>query len=233
MSGRFALLVVMAVALSGCAGVSEERVALLESAVMDLQASEMRLASLEETVAGLVAENNRREGRAPQREAGEPAAVAHAGSRAAPPAPRRVEPASPEAAKPRAVSDKKNTSAQASRRYDTALKTLESGRPQAAMALFQDFLRDYPDHPLAPNAGYWLGECYYSLKQFDAAILAFKDVVAQHPTHEKAAAAMLKAGYSYDLLGDKANARFYLDALVKDFPGSQPASLARARLASL
>ena len=101
------------------------------------------------------------------------------------------------------------------------------------MTMFADFLRDYPAHTLAPNAGYWLGECHYALQQFDSAILAFNDVVAQHPSHDQAAASMLKAGYAYAQLGDAARARFYLEALVRDFPLSSPASLARTRLASL
>jgi len=101
------------------------------------------------------------------------------------------------------------------------------------MSLFKDFLQAHPDHDLAPNAGYWLGECHYTLKQYDSAIIAFKDVVAQHPSHAKAADAMLKAGFSYAQLGDTANARFYLDALLKDYPASRSAALARERLTSL
>lgn len=252
MPRRFPLLVlVLAAALSGCATVSEERLSLLESAVLDLQAQEMRLASLEDTVAGLVARNRSVEAQAsattppvrpedlhtkpgPRRVYADPApAPAVPAASPAPSSPPAAPKPAPQPVASRPAPVKKISDAQAARQYQSALSTLESGRPQAALNMFREFLADYPGHALAPNAGYWLGECYYSMKQYDSAIIAFKDVVAQHPAHEKAAAAMLKAGYSYDLLGDGANARFYLETLTRDYPASQPASLARTKLASL
>lgn len=238
MSGRFCLLLALLAAVpGGCATVSEERISVLEAAVLDLQTTDMRLASMEDTVAALVARH--------PLSAAEPAPKDGPGFTASP-EPRRVQPEPREAAvmpspapapapvlasKPAPTSRK--APAPAARLYQAALSSLEAGRPGSALGQFQEFLRAYPDHALAPNAGYWLGECYYSQKQYDSAIIAFKDVVALHSGHDKAAAAMLKAGYSYALLGDAANARFYLEALVADYPLSQPASLARAKLASL
>lgn len=288
MLGRLPLLLVflLVFVVGGCATVSEERLTMLESAVLDLQANDMRLASLEETVAKLAAQNpsgsaagpgepvkdlQTRPG--PRRVSPDPAparpvaassatpapapaptpvatsasvpapAAAPAPVPVAPPASATVPVAAPApaslpapvpvktAAAPAPVG--KISNAQAVQQYQSALSTLEAGRAQTAMGLFREFIARFPGHSLAPNAGYWLGECYYSMKQYDSAIIAFKDVVAQFPAHEKAAAAMLKAGYCYALKGDNANARFYLQTLVKDFPASQPASLARTRLASL
>lgn len=222
MPGRFPLFaLLLAVALGGCATASEDRLAMLESAVMDLQTRDIRLATLEETVAGLVAR---------QEASGEKQEMP------ARPSPRRI---SPDPVKPAPVPEKpapataKNNNAIAPREYQTALSTLEAGQPQTALTRFTEFLSRYPGHALAPNAVYWLGECHYSMRQYESAILVFKDVVAQFSSHEKAAAAMLKAGYSYAQLGDVSNARFYLETLVRDFPSSQPAALARTRLASL
>ncbi|MDL2272582.1 tol-pal system protein YbgF [Desulfovibrio sp. OttesenSCG-928-I05] len=118
-------------------------------------------------------------------------------------------------------------------RYKKALSTLEAGRAQEALGLFNEFLRAYPDSKLTPNALYWRGECSYSMGRYDDAVISFKDVVARYPKDPKAAAAMLKAGYAYERLGDMDNARLYLDVLVQDYPSSDPARLARARLATL
>ena len=227
MSGRFFLLlvVVLCTATSGCASVAEERVARLESAVIDLQARDTRLATLEKTVEALVT-GKRLQGSEKATGASLQTEPDHA--------PRRVSSdPSPSPPPVKLAPVKKASPAQVARQYQSALAALESGRPQAAMPLFQNFLVLHPETLLAANAGYWLGECYYTLKQYDAAISAFKDVVAQHPAHEKAAAAMLKAGYSYALLDDAVNAKFYLETLIRDFPSSQPAALARTRLASL
>lgn len=117
--------------------------------------------------------------------------------------------------------------------YNAALATLEKGNATQAERMFKDFLAAYPQSSLAPNAGYWLGEAYYSQKRYDMAILTFQDVVSNYPKHSKAAASLLKTGYSYRAMGDKANAAFYLNALISDFPSSEPAALARPALRNL
>ncbi|MDR3074093.1 MAG: tol-pal system protein YbgF [Deltaproteobacteria bacterium] len=239
MAGRFlALAVFLAVFAGGCAAVSEDRVAKLESVVGDLQAQEIRIAMLEDRVSALLggpAKNGADDaGTTPDRQGGrEIAYTPRRISAEASPAPTQPAVPQPTAAQPAAKPAGPGGSAQAEKQYQTALTQLESGKPEAALAAFKAFLQAYPGHVLAPNAGYWLGECHYSLKEYDSAIFAFKDVVAQYPAHDKAAAAMLKAGYSYAQLGDAANARFYFEILLKDYPASQPAALARARLAAL
>jgi tol-pal system protein YbgF len=92
-------------------------------------------------------------------------------------------------------------------------------------------LRSSPESALAPNALYWQGECLYSLGKYDEAIMIFKDVAAKYPKHDKAAASLLKAGYSYERLNDKENAHFYWQILLDDFPSSAPAGMARKRMA--
>ncbi|CAK7010920.1 MAG: Cell division coordinator CpoB [Desulfovibrio sp.] len=243
----------LAFSLGGCAA-SEDRLAKIEADITHLQAQEIRLAILEDTMSRIVSDQT------PDRNAAPPTAPKTVESPPAtprrvtpaqsvpPPSPADELPATPRpvtpaptappappsaapvpAARPASVKSAKFASGD----YHTALRTLEAGQPKTAMNLFKAFLANYPSHALAPNAGYWLGECHYTLKQYDAAIIAFKDVVAQFPSHDKAAASMLKAGYSYLQLGDTPNARFYLEALVRDYPASKPAALARERLASL
>ena len=231
----FSLLAVpVVIALGGCVSASEERISLLESAVVGMQTQEMRLASLEGVVASLMAPRSENDEQAPI--AGGPQSALLTVVKAVPDSGKREKPTPPPASQPpakAAIPPKKLDAAQAGREYQVALSTFESGNYQAAQARFRNFLDHFPAYSLSPNAGYWLGECHYSMKQYEAAVAAFKDVVAQFPQHPKAAAAMLKVGYSYALLGDKDNARFFLEALLRDFPSSQPASLARGRLASL
>ena len=221
----FSLLAVILVLFAGgCASVSEDRISLLEAAVMDLQAQETRLASLEDTVASLVARN---------RDAGQTPPAAHNPQRIPAVAPSAPVPSVPQPAPVPAAPKKHADTAQIRQEYQAALTTFEARNFQTALGRFRNFLTQYPTHPLAPNAGYWLGECHYSMRHYEPAIAAFKDVVAQFPQHDKAAAAMLKIGYSHALLGDATNARFFFEMLVKEYPSSQPASLARVRLASL
>lgn len=209
----------LAIVSGGCAGAADER---LDRLASEVQAQEVRLAMLEDTVSSLSAPGETHSAATPRKAPPLPAA----------PQAKPLAGSSPAARQ--AVTSPAGMGGQAGERiYQKALATLESNRPQAALGLFQEFMRACPGHVLMPNALYWVGECLYSQKQYDAAILTFKDVVAQFPAHPKAAAAMLKVGYSYALLGDIPNARFYLEMLVKDYPASAPAGLARARLATL
>lgn len=117
--------------------------------------------------------------------------------------------------------------------YDRALELCRAGRTAEARPLFQQFLEHYQGSSLTPNAMYWLGETYYHEQDFAQAILTFKDVPRLYPDHPKAAAAMLKTGYSYARMGDVQNARFYLQTLLEEYPDSEPAALARQKLATL
>jgi len=104
----------------------------------------------------------------------------------------------------------------------------EEGRP-----LLLKFLEIDPKSALVPNALYWIGESYYLEKDYPQAILRFKDVTRRFPKHHKAAAALLKIGMSYQMMGEKDNATLYLRALLKDHPRSEPAPAARKLLSEL
>ncbi|GAB7080294.1 tol-pal system protein YbgF [Megalodesulfovibrio paquesii] len=114
--------------------------------------------------------------------------------------------------------------------YEEALKLVQAGKSDRARQLLTAFIQENPKSALLPNAYYWLGETYYQDKRYAQAILTFKDVTAKFPKHGNAAAALLKIGYSYEQLGDKPNARFYLGTLVKEYPRSESAAQAREAL---
>ena len=152
-------------------------------------------------------------------------------------------PAAPKAAPPKAAAPTKNARPVAEEKVPPASEKTGSGAYDAALALyykgqyakaqeqFDGFLRSNPSSSLAPNAMYWQGECLYSQNKFDSAIIIFKDLAGKYPKHPKAAAALLKAGFAYARIKDMENARFYWQILVDDFPKSEPATIARKRLA--
>ena len=86
-----------------------------------------------------------------------------------------------------------NAAAQAA--YDAAFKTLRGGDYVGASRDFRKFIEQYPDHPLASNAFYWLGESYYVTTNYKVALEAFQRLLNQFPQSEKAPDALLKVGY--------------------------------------
>jgi len=88
------------------------------------------------------------------------------------------------------------------------------------------FLQRYPDHPLAINAAYWIGEAYYAEKNYEKAILQFEDVIQKYGEHPKVAAALLKQGLAFEALGDRDSARLLLERTVERFPETQEANKA-------
>lgn len=95
------------------------------------------------------------------------------------------------------------------------------------------FLSTYPDHKLASNAQYWLGEVYYAKGDYERAILEFDKVVKKYPKADKSAAAMLKEGFSFEKLGSVKEARVLMENVIEKYPGSPEADIAAKRLKTL
>ncbi len=115
--------------------------------------------------------------------------------------------------------------------YEAALKLIQKdGEFSHGRKGLQAFLKKHPDHELAVNATYWVGEAYYGEKKFENAILQFQDVLKKYPQHNKAASAQLKQALAFQALGDKETATVLLKKVVKNYPDSPEATKAQERL---
>ena len=117
--------------------------------------------------------------------------------------------------------------------YQTAYRDYQRGNFDLAMAGFADFIRANPNSDLADNAAYWIGECLFSQKKYQEAIAQFDSVVTRYPQSDKVPGALLKKGYAYIALGEKAQGIVQLQYVVHEHPSSQEASLARQKLQTL
>lgn len=117
--------------------------------------------------------------------------------------------------------------------YMKALETFKAGDMPAARDLFQKFLELSPHHELAANAFYWIGETFYSEKNYEQAILSFQDVIKNYPQKEKTPAAMLKQAMAFRAIKDGKSAKFVLKKLVEGFPKTEEAKKARELLKEL
>jgi tol-pal system protein YbgF len=114
--------------------------------------------------------------------------------------------------------------------YDQAAQDLTQGRYTMALQGFRDFVQRFPTLELTDNARYGIGECYFAQSQFDSAAAAYALVDSLHPGADKVPAAMYKLALCNEKLGRPAVAKKQLEALVKRFPLSGEAQLARERL---
>ncbi len=88
----------------------------------------------------------------------------------------------------------------------------------AAEKTFTDFMKQYPDHALAPNALYWLGETHYVRKQYDKASRVFAEAFQKFPNGPKGADNLLKLGMSLAGAGKKSDACIALGELKRKYP---------------
>jgi len=122
---------------------------------------------------------------------------------------------------------------EAQRLYDSAYRDFVKGQYALAQQGFSQYVQTFPESDLADNAQYWIGECNYSQKKYAEAIQVFQIVINQYPDGEKAPGALLKMAYAQIALGKTQNARDNLEKLIKRFPQSNEAGLARTRLQEL
>jgi tol-pal system protein YbgF len=106
--------------------------------------------------------------------------------------------------------------------YNQGYEMFLNGKYAQAISIFREFLQNYPNDALADNAQYWIGECYYSQKMFDRAIVEFKKV-ENYPDGNKIPDAYLKIVYSYNELGKKEDANHWKKILIEKYGNSEAA----------
>jgi len=131
--------------------------------------------------------------------------------------------------------------------YQASYMDFSKGSYALAIAGFREFLRRFPDHDLAGNAQYWIGEAHYSLargyanqnqadkakESLEQAVTEFRRVVANYPRGEKVPAALFKEALTLIDLKQPALAQARLQYLIDNFPQAEETPLARDRLAAL
>ena len=118
------------------------------------------------------------------------------------------------------------------RTYDQGLDLFHSAKYQDAMGIFESLLAQNRNHSLSDNAQYWIGECYYALGNYRAAILAFEKVFSFSKSN-KNDYAQYKLGQCYLKLGDNARAREEFQNLIDNYNNSVLISRAQQHLSRL
>ena len=117
--------------------------------------------------------------------------------------------------------------------YTSAMARLRADEHGQAIREFGELIDRFPQHALASNAQYWIGEAHYRQGEFGQALVAFQKVVVEQPQSAQVPEALLKVGLCQRALKDTAAARESWERVVKSYPNTSAANQARALLPQL
>lgn len=102
--------------------------------------------------------------------------------------------------------------------YNDAFKKLQEGDYAGAERGFKTFVQRFPQHTLAGNAQYWLGETYYARRDYQNAATAFAEGYKTYKASPKGPDNLLKLGITLANLGRKADSCAIFARFAQDYP---------------
>jgi tol-pal system protein YbgF len=117
--------------------------------------------------------------------------------------------------------------------YNTAYADYLRGNFDLATDGFKIYRDNFPDSPLADNALYWIGECFFSQRKFNEAVDEFNNLILDYPQGDKIAAAYLKKGLSLAELRRKDEALVVFKLLISKYPLEEEARIAQEKIKEL
>lgn len=116
--------------------------------------------------------------------------------------------------------------------YETPLAQFRAGDFKGSLPGFQQFVARYPASAYAPAAQYWIGSAHYAIKDYKSAIAAHRTLVERYSDSPRVPDALLSIAESQVQLGDRKSANATLNRVIKEFPETEAAKIARDRLPS-
>ncbi len=117
--------------------------------------------------------------------------------------------------------------------FEAALANFRKGDFVGAQTGFAAFMKHYPQSGYKSSALFWLGNAQYAMRNYRDAVVNFRALVVSEPDHMRAPEALLSLANSQVELKDVKSARKTLEELVKTYPQSEAAVVAKERLIKL
>jgi len=117
--------------------------------------------------------------------------------------------------------------------YQQALDLIQEKKFKDAERTLKTYMERHPHGKRIANAYFWIGECEYNIKHYEEAILGYQKVISSYPKSNKVPAALLKQGLAFVRLGDNESAKIVLKKLLKRYPKSPQAEVAKKQLKRL
>ena len=104
--------------------------------------------------------------------------------------------------------------------YEDGLYKFYSRRFTDAIEIFNSLVENYPNHYLASNCYYWLGEAYFSIQDYSQSVLSLERVL-EVPTAIKRDDALYMMGRAYQELHQPEKAREAFGRVINEYPRSE------------
>jgi tol-pal system protein YbgF len=114
--------------------------------------------------------------------------------------------------------------------YQQALDLIKQKKYKDAKKTLRTYIEKHPHGKRVANAYFWIGECEYNLQRFEEAILEYQKVISGYPKSNKVPDSLLKQGMAFARLGDNESAKIVLNKLIKKYPKSPQARVAKKKL---
>lgn len=124
-------------------------------------------------------------------------------------------------------------SADEEKSYQKILGVLKKKDYVRATKMLQDFLTKYPHNFYTANAHLWLGDLYLLENQPDSAVAEYQALILSFPKSDKVSMAQLKLGFAFADQNNITKAQSQLRKVIRLYPGTKVAKLAKARLDQL
>jgi tol-pal system protein YbgF len=125
-----------------------------------------------------------------------------------------------------------NPGIQPQRLFDSSYSDYTAGNYVLAVQGFESYLGYFPKSARAHEAQLYVAESLVWQKKYMDAVVAYDRVIANYPGSASVPTAYYKRGMAFEQLGEPARAHESYDALLKQFPDTHQAVLAKQRLES-
>jgi tol-pal system protein YbgF len=117
--------------------------------------------------------------------------------------------------------------------YNMARSDYLKGNFELAIEGFSIYKSQFSESPLADDALYWIGECYFSQEKYDEAVEHFNELILNYPSGDKIPAAYLKKGISLAEQEKKEEALSVFKLLITKFPLEEETKIAQEKIREL
>jgi tol-pal system protein YbgF len=117
--------------------------------------------------------------------------------------------------------------------YNMAYADYLKGNFALAIDGFKIYLDNFSESPFADNALYWIGECYFSQKEYAEAISQYNELILNYPLGDKIPAAYLHKGISLMELGRNEEALSVFKLMVSKYPLEEETKIAQEKIKEL